>query len=169
MTKDEIEIEKLKLVYPPLIQEINRYRDWPIRILTFTSAIYFGLIGLFLLKKIEIPCCLGKGLLTGLLTGLTLWTICHFIKCHLNYLKARNTQVKIQKKLKLDQWLSYNEKENKKDIVFPCFWFKLRKVKLRTGWCGWGFYAFYTLILFLLSIMVIWGWWLKARIFIPCC
>ena len=145
----ENDIEKLKLIHPPLIEEINRYRDWPIRILTFTSAFYFGLIGLFLLNKIEIPLWI-KIVLTVVVTMLYLWTVYYCGKCHLNYLRARNIQVKIQKKLELDKWLVDNKR------VFPDEWFSENPVKLSTRLWGWGFYALYATILFVLSLIVIW-------------
>jgi len=147
----ENDVEKLGLIHPPLIEEINRYRDWPIRILTFTSAFYFGFIGLFLLNKIEINFLWVKIVLTAVVTSLCLWTVYWCGKCHLSYLMARNIQVKIQKKLKLDTWLVDGKK------VFPDEWFSEKPVTLCTRLWGWGFYAFYATILFVLSLMVIWG------------
>jgi hypothetical protein len=82
--------DKFQLVYSSLVSEINRYRDWPIRVLTFTSALHFGIIGAFLLKGL----CVGiapRILLSGVLSILWLWTVYYFYRCNENYLQARNT------------------------------------------------------------------------------
>jgi hypothetical protein len=50
---DAVEQDNLKIVLPYLLDEINRYRDWPIKILTFTSALNFAINGAFLLKQVS--------------------------------------------------------------------------------------------------------------------
>ncbi len=147
---NDYNIEKLKIIHKPLIDEINRYRDWPIRILTFTSAFYFGLIGLLLLKKIVICTLSIKIGLTVAVVMLYFWTVYYIGQCHLNYLKARNIQTKIQKKLELDKW------QINKNQIFPDDWFTQKKIKLCTRLWGYGFYILYITILFVISILVIW-------------
>jgi len=153
MGKDvEDVIAKIKIIYPPLIEEINRYRDWPIRILTFTSVFYFGLIGSILSEKIKTSQCgLKFGLLFAILT-LYGWTVYFCRKCHINYLRARNTQVRIQKRLNLQEW------EVEGTPVFPKYWFNERPETWREGFWGWGFYLLYATILCAISfVVIVWG------------
>lgn len=143
------DFEKIKLVYPQLMEEMNRYRDWPIKILTFTSAFYFGIIGLILIYKIKIVNLWSQFSLMLVMTILFWWTIVVFVHCHLEYLNARNTQCNIQKYLKLNL-LKIDEGN-----VFLYKWFKEIKVSPFERFLGWGFYVLYAAILWFITLLVI--------------
>ncbi len=130
-------------LYNILVGEIARYRDWPIRILTFTSALHFALMAALTIKELT----LGVGVSVVITVALTvIWasTIYHFCHCHLEYLNLRNVQVRLNKSLKLE--------EN----IYPVKWFRERPKKLREGLWGWGYYAIYATILYVLSLVLIW-------------
>lgn len=38
-------------IYKIIVQEVGEYRDWPIRILTFTSALHFALMAALTIKN----------------------------------------------------------------------------------------------------------------------
>lgn len=145
----EKETPYISEIYTAIINEINRYRDWPIRVLTFTSVLHFGIIGTFIFKAIKLTECQAY-LLTFFLIVLGIWTIIYFYKCHINYLEARNTQYRIQcymnlKKLKIDN-----------SSVLPEGWFVVVKESGFTRFWGWGFYAFYSSALTLCACWAIW-------------
>jgi hypothetical protein len=148
---DAVVPDNLKIVLPYLFDEINRYRDWPIKILTFTSALHFAINGAFLLKQVTVtsPTRIAITVFIGVLW---IWTIAVFRHCHLNYLRSRNIQASIQRKLGL-----HNIKINE-EPVFPSEWFEHTCVSLCNRWIGWGFYGFYATGLSGLSVAVIWGW-----------
>jgi len=127
-----LESDNLKTVLQYLLVEINRYRDWPIKILTFTSALHFAINGAFLLKEVTIPIP-ARILITFFIVLLWIWTIAIFRHCHLNYLQSRNTQASIQHKLGLNT-IMINE-----EPIFPSEWFKQTCVSLCNRWVGWGF------------------------------
>ena len=54
MSKQNPDPPALSNAYNAIINEINRYRDWPIRVLTFTSALHFALIGAFSSKTFSL-------------------------------------------------------------------------------------------------------------------
>ena len=84
---ESLESDNLKTVLQYLLAEINRYRDWPIKILTFTSALHFAINGAFLLKEVTIS-TFAKIIITIFIGLLWIWTIAVFRHCHLNYLKS---------------------------------------------------------------------------------
>ena len=44
-TPDTENFDREKLIYDNVFEELNRARDWPIKVMTFASAIYLALIG----------------------------------------------------------------------------------------------------------------------------
>ncbi len=148
---ESLESNDLKIVLRYLLVEINRYRDWPIKILTFTSALHFAIIGAFLLKEVTIT-PLARIAITIFIGILWIWTIVLFCHCHLNYLRSRNIQSSIQRKIGLNN-IKIND-----EPLFPSEWFKYTCVSLCNRWIGWGFYAFYATGLAGFSVAVIWGW-----------
>lgn len=149
--------DKFQLVYSSLVSEINRYRDWPIRVLTFTSALHFGVIGAFLLKDLYVG-IVPRVLLSGVLSILWLWTVYYFYRCNENYLQARDTQRNMQEKLKLHTWTTSDGIQ-----MFHRDWFPPKNKSSQQCWFqkkrfwGWGFYAFYASSLFVMSLFVIWN------------
>lgn len=152
-SEDKLDVsdsEKVKLVYSAVITEINRYRDWPIRVLTFTSALHFGIIAAFLLKDLRIVCWAKYGLV-AIITILWIYTIYYFVRCHKSYLEARNVQARLQKKMELDTWLSDGEK------IIPDAWLKPVEESIWKRKWGWGFYALYATGLYISSVAIILG------------
>jgi len=149
--KNEESANKISLILPGIIEDINRYRDWPIKILTFTSALHFGLIYIFISQKINLEYWTNFAL-TIIIIVLLLWTIYYFYRCHKSYLELRIIQSNLQKKMQLDNW-KINE-----DYIFPRGWFKRKSTCACKGFWGWGFYAFYAFILVFFSLSIIWKW-----------
>ncbi len=136
-------------IYRLLVADINRYRDWPIKVLTFTSALHLALMAAIAVKELTLNVCVSVvvSLILTTIYGFTIW---YFVKCHLEYLALRNTQVRLNYILRL------NELTVKDTPVFPERWFEERPVSLKEGFWGWGFYACYATVLFLLSLGVVW-------------
>lgn len=135
--------------YRLLVSDIDRYRNLPLGVLTFTSALHFALIAAVAVKGIALECSISIGL-TVLLLPLCAFTIVFIAKCHLAYLKLRNVQARLNLLLKLQ------EVEVSNEAVFPKEWFKERRESLREGIWGWGFFAAYAAVLCVVSLVVIW-------------
>jgi hypothetical protein len=135
--------------YRLLVVDIDRYRDWPIKLLTFTSALHFAVMTAIAAKELTlssyVSICVSGSLVT--LYGFTLY---YFGKCHLQYLALRNTQVRLNRLLKLQ------ELEVSGVPVLPAVWFTERPVSLKEGFWGWGFYACYATVMLTLSLIVVW-------------
>lgn len=139
-------------IYKIVVYEVGRYRDWPIRILTFTSALHFALLAALTIKELDLGCNV-SWVISIALTVIYISTIYHFTHCHREYLNLRNVQVGLNKALELD------------DSIYPKKWFQERPVELKEGFWGWGFYAIYATAMYLLSLVVIWQFgftWAKA-------
>jgi hypothetical protein len=130
-------------IYRIAVHDIARYRDWPIRILTFTSALHFALLAALTIKELDLSSSIAFAISFGLLViyGSTIY---HFGHCHKEYLRLRNVQTKLNRKFGLDR------------EIYPEKWFEERPVKLGEGLWGWVFYAIYATVLFALSLIVIW-------------
>jgi hypothetical protein len=148
---EPLESDNLNTVLQYLLVEINRYRDWPIKVLTFTSALHLAINGAFLLKEVTITSS-ARIFITIFIGVLWIWTIAVFRHCHLNYLRSRNIQSSIQRKIGLNT-IKVNE-----EPLFPGEWFKHTCVSICNRWIGWGFYAFYATGLAGFTVAVIWGW-----------
>lgn len=50
------EVDKIKFIYDKVYDELNRCRDWPLKIMAFTSAFYFFILGFinFKAESIEV-------------------------------------------------------------------------------------------------------------------
>jgi hypothetical protein len=143
--------EDLWEAYRLIAGEVDRYRDWPIRILTFTSALHFALIAALAATNLSLGFC-GKLLITLLLTGLTAFTLIYFRNCHCTYLRLRNSQVRLNKRMDLENL-----------HALPRSWFNERRVSIWTGFWGWGFYLCYAVVLWAITLMVIWELGLSVR------
>jgi len=136
-------------IYSAIINEINRYRDWPIRVLTFTSVLHFGIIATFLFKAMKLSHCQAY-ILTFFLIALGIWIIIYFYKCHINYLKARNSQARLQ------CYMNLKELKIENSSVFPEEWFVVVKESGFSRFWGWGFYGFYSSALTVCACWAIW-------------
>lgn len=130
-------------MYNVIVNDISRYRDWPIRILTFTSALHYALIAALTLKELTLEVT-AASIITIFLGVVLASTLYHFAHCHKEYLNLRNVQVKLNRRL-LEQ-----------DGIYPEKWFTPRPVTLQEGIWGWGFYAIYAMVMFSLAVIVIW-------------
>jgi hypothetical protein len=148
----EIPKEELKLMYDTVCDELNRGRDWPIKIMAFTSAAYLALFSLLKLDNNHLGLnCWVKSLFTIILLYLLRLTIKIIIKQHLNYLEYRNIQIRLQKVMKIKDWKIDNED------VFPAHWNDTLKISTKTGFQGWSFYATYIIIIAIITLVLIWS------------
>ncbi|GAC1305340.1 MAG: hypothetical protein NVSMB24_14080 [Mucilaginibacter sp.] len=144
--------EHFKLMYDNVYDELNRSRDWPIKIMAFASAAYFALYSII---KIDNVCGgfntwvkIGLLVLTLFLTASTLGNI---YSQHKRYQGYRDIQTQLENKLKIHSWKANNKP------VFPVEWQKLiaeRNEKQKFG-LGWHFYAIYIIVLALIEITLI--------------
>jgi hypothetical protein len=149
---DKINDEYLKLMYDRIYDELNRGRDWPIKIMAFASAAYLALFGLIKLDTSAAGfSCPIKALFTLLLGILWFLTIKIIIRQHLNYLKYRDIQIKIQKAMGVYDWKVDDE------AIFPASWKKSINISIWTGFFGWAFYAFYITVIAIITLCLIWS------------
>jgi hypothetical protein len=141
-----------KFMYDKMYDELNRCRDWPIKVLAFTSAFFFAVIGFINLKGAKLD-IIQKYSTELRLMVLSLWAITVYIIIiqHLRYIEYRNIQIRLQKKLNIYVW----EVEGIK--IFPKHMSVERKKNIITGWQGWFFYALYITVVALVTIIVIWS------------
>ena len=144
------EIDKLKFMYDKVYDELNRCRDWPLKIMAFTSAFFFFVIGFVNYRKESIEIIRNNAaLIILMLTAVAVWTIAIMIIQHYRYLDYRNTQIRLQIKLGVTEW-KLNDKE-----LFPKNWSKPKIKSLFTGFQGWFYYALYIFSFWLLTIIVV--------------
>lgn len=142
--------EDVRFMYDKVYDELNRCRDWPIKILGFTSGLFIGLLGF--LKLFADQVTLSYESRIGLVTGVALFGgYCVYIlgKQHLEFLRYRNTQIKLQSMMKIATWRACGER------TFAEKWDHTVKVKLWTRCQGWLFYALYIIGLTIFSIYII--------------
>jgi hypothetical protein len=149
---EKINDEHLKLMYENVYDELNRSRDWPIKIMAFTSAAYLALFSLLKLDKsrIDLDCWI-KVVITILLLGFWALTVKIIIKQHLNYLEYSNTRINLQKSIGINNWKIDNKE------IFPPHWGDSIKINKWVRCHGWLFYAFYITIIALITILLIWN------------
>lgn len=95
---DKYNVKYAELLLTILTGEMNRLRDWPIRILGFTSAFHFAVIAGILVSKINFIYQV-KCFLSFFFTLLFFWTAYCFWKCHINYIITRNAQIDLENKI----------------------------------------------------------------------
>ena len=142
--EDKYNVNYAEFLLTILSGEMNRLRDWPIRILGFTSALHFAVIAGILISKIRFICPV-KWFLTIFFSLLFFWTAYYFWKCHINYLKTRNAQIDLENKIGIADM-----------NVIPAAWLEQRKVSGFTAIWGWGFYVFVAAGFWLATIGVVW-------------
>jgi len=149
---EKINDDHLKLMYDRIYDELNRGRDWPIKIMAFASAAYLALFGLIKFDKNATGfSCTVKILFTVLLIGFLGLTIKIIITQHLNYLKYRDIQIKIQKAMRIYEW--HIDGEN----IFPSTWKNSIKISVFSGFFGWFFYASYLTLVTIITLCLIWN------------
>jgi hypothetical protein len=144
--------EDLRFIYDKVYDEINRCRDWPVKILGFTSGLYLAVVTLLKIDSDRFP--IHSNSKWGFYIGISIFSgycIGILMKQHLDYLKYRNIQIGMQKKMKVQLW-----KVGGKRII-PEKWDNEFKGKLCENWTGWVFYAIFIICLSILSIWIICG------------
>ncbi|WP_321406143.1 hypothetical protein [Tolumonas auensis] len=139
------EIAKYEIILTSMFSEIDRARDWPLKILSFTSVIHFGVIIAIISSPKTEFLFVAKIVLTILFSILMLWTTYYFYRCHILYLNIRNAQRKFQ--------LTIGIKEGE---TFPEGWLKFEPVGGLTRFWGWGYYAFIAISFWAALVVVIW-------------
>jgi hypothetical protein len=144
--------EQFKLMYDNMYDELNRSRDWPIKIMAFASAAYFAMYSLL---KFDNGCGgLNIGIKIGLIVLillLTFSTLRNIYNQHKRYKVYRDVQTQLENKLKIHSWQANNK------TIFPADWQKLiaeKKEKQKFG-LGWHFYAIYIIVLALIATILI--------------
>ena len=144
--------EQIKLMYDNVYDELNRSRDWPIKILAFASAAYFAMYGLVKFDAIGggLNIVVKIGLVVSILF-LTFSTLRNIYTQHKRYKAYRDIQTQLENMLKIHSW-KVNDKP-----VFPVEWQKQiseKKQKQKFG-LGWHFYAIYIVVLALIATTLI--------------
>jgi len=142
--EDKYNVKYAEFLLKILTGEMNRSRDWPIRILGFTSALHFAVIAGILISKIKFTCPF-KWFLTIFFSLLFFWTAYYFWRCHINYIKNRNAQIELENNIGIADM----------DII-PADWLVKRKVSGFTAAWGWGFYVFIAAGFWLATVGVVW-------------
>ena len=142
--EDKYNLNYAEFLLKMLTDEMNRSRDWPIRVLGFTSALHFAVIAGILISKISFILPI-KCLITLFFSLLFIWSAYYFWKCHTNYLTARNAQIDLEKKIGMEDM-----------GVLPPAWLESRKISGFTAVWGWGFYVFVATGFWVATIGVIW-------------
>jgi len=107
--------ERIKLMYENNYDELNRTRDWPLKIFSIIVALYAGLIALItshafseIFQRSWIRCASVALIITS-----TVIVINVMVQNHKNYLDYRRIQRRLQKLLELQKWSSSQGK------IFP--------------------------------------------------
>jgi len=142
--------EDKKFIYDKVYDELNRSRDWPIKVLTFVSALYVTLLGFTKIDKnsVELSFCM-KWLIVVLMLIISIYTILIIIRQHKNYLKYRNIQIRLQKAMGIYEWKLDNE------TIFPLDMQNSVEEKTWSHFWGWLFYALYLIILTIMSCVLL--------------
>lgn len=148
---DKDEFEKLKLIYETVYDELNRSRDWPIKIMAFTSAAYLAMFSLLKLDNNHMKVgCEIKFIASIFLLALLILTILIIVRQHKNYLRYRNVQINLQNLMKIHDWETNGEE------ILPIKWKKQIEVSVSAGFVGWFFYAFYIFTIAIITGVLIW-------------
>lgn len=139
-----MDIGKADILLRSIQTEMDRARDWPLRILTFTSVLHFGVLLAIVGSGINLLFYVKCGV-SIMFTMLMIWTVFYFRQCHMNYLHQRQAQVRLELKLKL-----------KEEGIFPDEWLKERCVCSMKGVWGMGYYIFIEMSFWLSVLCAIW-------------
>lgn len=142
--EDKYNIEYSDFLLRMVMDEMSRCRDWPLKILTFTSALHFGILVAIISSKILFTYSI-KFALSFLFTILMVWTVYYFWRCHKTYLELRNSQIELECQIGIQEM-----------DVLPAAWFKKRNISPFTAFWGWGFYSFIAVSFWLSVVGVLW-------------
>lgn len=149
MDKETEKRELLKFMYGNVYDELNRSRDWPIKIMAFASGVDVAIYGLL---KFNENCQFGafsKGILLVIVFIVTLFTVNNILNQHRRYKEYRNIQKGIQRELEIQHLKTEN------NPIFPDYWteFIPHKPSYKKGSNGkWGLgYIFYVTFIIALA------------------
>lgn len=137
----EREFELLKIMYENVYDELNRSRDWPIKIMAFATGVDVAIYGLLKFNgndQLHIVVKLILGFIVFIVTRVTVKNI---LKQHSEYKKYRNIQRGIQKELQIQNF-------NVGGVaIFPPEWTNfitdLKDSDVRRFGLGYQFYVIY--------------------------
>ena len=142
--------DNIKLIYDKVYDELNRCRDWPVKVITFTSALYIALFGFLKLDSVNVDKLhYSKWFIVGGVIIFWIFIIKIIRKQHLLYLEYRNTQIKLQKLLGIYDWVIEDQK------VIPSDWSRLNRKSMWVKVDGWLFYAVYLTVISAFSCLII--------------
>lgn len=142
--EEKYNIEYSDFLLRMIMDEMNRSRDWPLKILSFTSALHFGILVAIISSKLTFTCG-AEIVLFILFTILMAWTVYYFWRCHKSYLELRNSQIELECQIGIQEM-----------DVLPNSWLKKRKVSPITAFWGWGYYSFIAISFWLAIVGVLW-------------
>lgn len=147
---NESESDKMKFMYDKTYDELNRCRDWPIKIMTFVSSFFVLLIGFINLRQ-ENAAVIKEysGLFIAIVCAVSVWTVVIIIVQHYRYLTYRNVQINLQRKMNIQ-----NIKLDDTNI-FPVSWTQPRRQNLLSGFQGWFFYALFIVSLATITVTIL--------------
>ena len=148
------QFNKIKLMYDNVYDELNRSRDWPIKIMAFATA---GDLAIYGLIKFTDTFCIGnwiKIILSLLVTALAFFTIFNIYNQDTQYKKYRKVQRKMQR------WLEIHHFKIDDQEIFPTEWSKIEELPQK-NWlyrflAGWPFYVVYIVVLLIIALLLIW-------------
>lgn len=157
MDKEEKQIERyelLRLMYSNVYDELNRSRDWPIKIMAFASGVDVAIYGLLKFNENSHLGLLSKIFLVIIVLIMTIFTRSNILNQHRNYEQYRNIQRGIQKELQIQHLMTAG------DPIFPNYWTefvpdKKSKTKFTAGKWGLGYRFYITFIVALASIALL--------------
>jgi hypothetical protein len=143
--------EYVRFIYDKVYDEINRCRDWPIKILGFTSGLFVAILGFLKLfpGKVGLTCN-EKWSICIIMSFFSIFCVYILGKQHLAYLRYRNIQIRLQNHIGIQNWLGPGDKR-----IIPREWDDELNSSLRTNSQGWLFYACYILLLSAFSIYIV--------------
>jgi len=148
------EFEKIKLMYDNVYDELNRSRDWPIKIMAFATAGDLAVFGLIKFTDTSSLGCWKQVLLTVLILGLAFFTILNVLNQDNEYKKYRATQKNMQR------WLEIQTYKLDAIGIFPDHYIGGNEIP-KKRWiyrklAGWPFYVAYIVALGILALILIW-------------
>ena len=141
-------MEDKRFMYDKVYDELNRCRDWPLKILGFTSGLFIAMLGFLKIFTVKVFYCEKVFLILGI-SAFFIYCIAIIVKQHLEYLRYRNIQIRIQKEMGIKEWKIDDER------IIPREWDNELKESIWTNFQGWMFYAFYIFCLSVFSIYII--------------